>query len=88
MTRLPVDGDLFWDLDTVRAIRLAHPFYVCPTKEPARLCWLRNTQYLERNLRIELRQRQIQKEHSDDRDDVVQDVDSNVHLLTVIMSRL
>ena len=71
MTRLPVDGDLSWDLDTVRAILLVHPFYVCPTKEPARLCWLRNTQYLGRNFRIGLKQRQIQREHSDDGDDVV-----------------
>ena len=86
MTRLPVDGDLFWDLDTVRGIQLVHPFCVCPTKEPARLCWLRNTQYLGRNFRIGLKQRQIQKEHRDDGDDVVQDADSNVHLLIVIMS--
>lgn len=79
MTRLPVDGDLSWDLDTVRAILLVHPFYVCPTKEPARLCWLRNTQYLGRNFRIGLKQRQKQREHNDD-------ADSNVHLLIVIIS--
>ena len=86
MTRLPVDGDLFWDLDTVRGIQLVHPFCVCPTKEPARLCWLRNTQYLGRNFKIELKQRQLQREHGDDGDYVVQDADSNVHLLIVIMS--
>ena len=86
MTRLPVDADLSWDLDTVRAIRLVHPFCVCPTKEPVRLCWLRNTQYLGRNFKIELKQRQLQREHGDDGDYVVQDGDSNVHLLIVIMS--
>ena len=47
---------------------------------------MRNTQYLGRNFRIGLKQRQIQKEHRDDGDDVVQDADSNVHLLIVIMA--
>lgn len=81
-----MDGDLSWDLDRVRGIRLVHPFCVCPTKEPARLCWLRNTQYLGRNFKIELKQRQLQREHGDDGDYVVQDADSNVHLLILIIS--